>query len=442
MNRTNCNKLIIFFLLSLTCFNVRAQTFRDLFKTHAKEVRHLPGAPVITDFQPRSARNGDKITIIGSNLYQVSVKIGGKNAKSVQFVSANSVVATIDSASVGAVFVCNKNGSSSMAGFIVAKPPVPSPVGKVALLPTITLATPMTGGKGDKITIVGTNFDNTTTVTFGDTPAANVTFTSPTSIVAEIDNGSTGAINVTNGGGSISLPGFVFSTSAAPTTQAPPQAKAGADFTLPDVGQSNLNLIVTPSFAYFGTYIEGNLGVKGSLWGNSFGTDSTKEKVGAKFLIPQSSMLGVKIDMAYAFSKLSSDNVKVGPVAEMNFLWKKVSYYDTLSKTNTNFTPFVIHSKLGLALAFFKDNMTVTGYYNLMKVGSANDDFKSFFVTKKSFLAYPEIDSQFTFNVGDNSKQEIKFGIDMIINSNDAKLFSGTHDALIPYIRIGVVSKL
>ncbi len=86
--------------------------------------------------------------------------------------------------------------------------------------PTINSFTPATAGTGATVTISGTNFTGTTSVSFGGTPAASFSVVSATAITAVVGSGATGSISITTPGGTASLAGFNFSTVS---TQSNPQ---------------------------------------------------------------------------------------------------------------------------------------------------------------------------------------------------------------------------
>ncbi len=85
-------------------------------------------------------------------------------------------------------------------------------------VPTITSFTPASATSGDTITISGTNFTGTNTVTFGGVSAYSFKVVSSTSITAVIGAGASGNIGViVNGRGVANLGGFTFNIPPAPT---------------------------------------------------------------------------------------------------------------------------------------------------------------------------------------------------------------------------------
>ncbi len=76
--------------------------------------------------------------------------------------------------------------------------------------PTISNFTNKTAGKGDLITITGTEFRDVTAVKFGNTAAATYTVSSETSIQAEIAGGTSGEVSVSTAAGTATQTGFIF----------------------------------------------------------------------------------------------------------------------------------------------------------------------------------------------------------------------------------------
>ncbi|MES1159541.1 MAG: FG-GAP-like repeat-containing protein, partial [Bacteroidota bacterium] len=77
-------------------------------------------------------------------------------------------------------------------------------------IPVLTSFTPVTASQGNTVTIKGSHFTGTTTVSLGGLPASSFTVVSDTTITAIVGNGNTGAVNVITPGGSASLAGFTY----------------------------------------------------------------------------------------------------------------------------------------------------------------------------------------------------------------------------------------
>ena len=82
--------------------------------------------------------------------------------------------------------------------------------------PTISSFTPVIASTGETVTITGTNFTGSSSVTFGGTAASSFTIVSSTSITAVVAAGTSGSVTVTNTNGSGSLSGFTYCTVTTP----------------------------------------------------------------------------------------------------------------------------------------------------------------------------------------------------------------------------------
>jgi hypothetical protein len=97
------------------------------------------------------------------------------------------------------VTVLASSGTLSLPGFTHLPPS-----------PVINSFAPATGSTGDIITITGSDFNATSSVSFGGTAATSFTVVSPTTITAVAGNGASGDVSVTTPGGTASLNGFTF----------------------------------------------------------------------------------------------------------------------------------------------------------------------------------------------------------------------------------------
>ncbi len=78
------------------------------------------------------------------------------------------------------------------------------------VVPVITSFTPATAVNGTIVTIIGSNFLNVTSVTFGGVAATSFTIDSATGITAVVAQGASGSVSATNIYGTGSLAGFSF----------------------------------------------------------------------------------------------------------------------------------------------------------------------------------------------------------------------------------------
>ena len=171
-------------------------------------------APTITSLSPISGplTAGTAITITGTNLTNASkVKIGGLEANSLVVNSATSLSIVAPAGTVGSTDV----SVTTIAGTVIKL----SAFTYVAA-PTIVSVSPISGPltAGTPITITGTNFTNTSSVTVGGTAATSVIVVSSNSISAITPVGTAGLkdISVTTVGGKATKTN-AFTYFAAPT---------------------------------------------------------------------------------------------------------------------------------------------------------------------------------------------------------------------------------
>ena len=183
------------------------------------------GPPVITSFSPASGFAGTQITIMGRNFNGATAVTFGNIAASSFFVaSPTTIKATVATGASGNITVTTAYGAATLAGFTYAPVPV------------ITSFTPLSAGMLNTVTITGKNFTGTTTVSFGDVPAATFTVVSATSITAKPGNGASGSVSVTNTFGTASLSGFIFIPPPVITSFTPQTGASGATVTIKGSG--------------------------------------------------------------------------------------------------------------------------------------------------------------------------------------------------------------
>ena len=207
--------------------------------TSAGKFTPVPLPPTITGFYPDSCKYGDTVTIIGTNLVNVTVgcSIVGFYAAHVIGVSFDTlkfVVLDGDPTQKG-ITVTTTGGTASAWG-IVYMP-----------LPIISAFSPDIAGPGQPVTITGSNFEGLSKVTFGGVPAQSFRLTSPTTIVAYPGSGASGQITVTANGGSVGKASFVFIPPAKPTITSFTPTSAVRDSTVTIKG-TNLTAATAVSF--------------------------------------------------------------------------------------------------------------------------------------------------------------------------------------------------
>ncbi len=375
--------------------------------------------PTITKFTPTSAGPGILVKIEGTNFTKdTKVTFGGVEGTDVKVGTDGKVLTVkVGKGATGEVVVTNNKGSATANNFTF----VPAP--------TITGVSPDNFTTGTKIDITGTNFiPNVTQVYIDDiplTPSANTSTVITVTTSGAVSNRK--IVIVTAGG-----------TASWPTNQA---IQGNADLTLPDLG-SGLTIIPTPTFSYTQVHQSGNLGFNAIVWGNSLGTDSTRQKVGNKFLLPQTSLFGLKIEGAVRLTHQSS-KFSLLLDGEVNFLVKKVSFYNVDDKSTLSFNPFVVHPKLGLTSSFFNDNFFASAYWHFLNVLTENKAFADFFHTgARNVFVYPELNVGSIFDISHGGSQSMKIELTMLINNGDAQNFYSSANNVIPYLKISFLSKL
>lgn len=193
----------------------------------------LPPAPVITSFTPTSGVSGTTITISGSNFTGATdVKFGGTTAP-YTVVDASTITATLTTGATGDVSVTGPGGTGTLAGFTFIYP-----------VPTITGISPASATEGETVTITGTNFSNTSAVSFGGTAATSFTVVSPTEIKAIVGTGSTGNVSVTTPVGTANIPGFTYVLPKPTITGfAPSKAAKGNTITINGTNFTNASIV-------------------------------------------------------------------------------------------------------------------------------------------------------------------------------------------------------
>jgi len=113
----------------------------------------------------------------------------------------------------------------------------------------ITSFTPLFAGPGTMVTIKGYNFNNASSVTFGDKPAASFTIVSDTVISAKVGSGSTGSVKVISSYGNGTASGFLFSNVPIINNIVPISGKVGTTVTITG---ANFSSIPNENTVYFG----------------------------------------------------------------------------------------------------------------------------------------------------------------------------------------------
>src|SRR5581483_8766693 len=184
--------------------------------------------PTITSFSPATvgADTGATITLTGRDfLGATGVNIGGTDATDVTVLSDTKLTAVVaDGTTTGTVIVTTPGGTFETTKTLA-----------VIQKPTIGTFTPE-GAFGDAVTITGSDFGTTKSVTFGSTAARFTVSSDGTTITTSVPFGMTddAAISVTNLAGTTTTgTNFVLAWNAAQVTRlSPASARVGATITI------------------------------------------------------------------------------------------------------------------------------------------------------------------------------------------------------------------
>jgi len=160
----------------------------------------ITAAPTVTSFNPTSGKFPDFVTITGTNFTGATqVTIGGIPSAKITVVSSTEIKALVRSlAKTGVITVTGPGGTGASSTVFT----VTWSANENVSPPTIAYFTPDSGKFPDFITISGTNFTKSATVSIGGVPSAQVLFDSPTQIRALVRSTAyTGPITVTTMGG-------------------------------------------------------------------------------------------------------------------------------------------------------------------------------------------------------------------------------------------------
>ena len=193
-------------------------------------VTALPAsAATISSFTPACGVATNAVTITGSGFNSsgdaTAVRFNGTNQPTFTVVSDTTITTTVPSgATTGTVAVDAPSGdTTSTQNFIVA----------AAGVPTITSFAPTSGTSGDSVTIYGTNFGCTTSVSFNGASASFVV-NSASQITATVpSSATTGQITVTTTGGTnISSSNFTVAKVPTITSFTPSSGNVGTSVTI------------------------------------------------------------------------------------------------------------------------------------------------------------------------------------------------------------------
>jgi len=198
-------------------------------------------APTITSFTPTWGIIGTVVTVYGTNFQNItSVFVGTASYTfSYIYISPSQIQIPINAqGNTGDIIITTPGGTATMPGFVFNPQPF------------VTSINPSEAGSGMAVTITGTNFTGSTTVTLGGTPVSSFVVNSATSITAVVGTGSSGPVKVTNSyGTNASAPDFTYTTRTIISSFSP---VAGPIGTLVNITGGNFNTTAISNHVYFG----------------------------------------------------------------------------------------------------------------------------------------------------------------------------------------------
>lgn len=205
--------------INLTANGAAGTNIKAASATATATVTVAATSPTLTSATPSSGNiaGGTTVTLAGTNFASgATVTVGGTTAPNVVVAAdGKSLTFTVPAHAAGAsaIVVTNTNGST------VTLANAYTYLGAAPIIASISPATsPIAGGTA--VTITGTGFVGTPTVTIGGTPATNVVVVSPTSITATAPAHAAGTVSVvvTNADTQVATltNGFTYTTAAAP----------------------------------------------------------------------------------------------------------------------------------------------------------------------------------------------------------------------------------
>jgi hypothetical protein len=206
--------------------------------TSAKVFTILPPPPTITSLSPASVISGSgafTLTITGTNFTSTSATLWNNTKLATTYVSSTQLTAAVSASLITAsstpsITVSTTGGVSSAVTFTV-NPPAP-------IITSLKSASALAGGNSFTLTVCGTNFTSTSTLTFGSTQLAatiisakQMTVTVPAALIASV---GTAAITVTNSTGTSPTANFsIYQPPPTLTSLSPASTVAGGpDFLL------------------------------------------------------------------------------------------------------------------------------------------------------------------------------------------------------------------
>lgn len=183
--------------------------------------RNVINEMTLTSFTPMNGIATTSVTITGNNFLGVNaVSFGGVNASSFTVVNNTTITAIVGSGASGNVIVTSPNGSVSLAGFVFINPP------------SIVSFSPLSGTTNGTVTIIGTNLQTTSAVSFGGVPASSFNIVDSNTVTAIIGSGASGGVSITSLAGTATRSGFTYIPAPIISSFVPASASSGQTITI------------------------------------------------------------------------------------------------------------------------------------------------------------------------------------------------------------------
>jgi hypothetical protein len=148
----------------------------------------VDSTPVINNFYPPVAAAGATVTIEGNWLTGATkVTFGGIPASSFNVISATKIEAVVGQGNTGSVTVKTAYGTAALNGFTYYIPPTPIAIHSFS---------PVSGGSGTSVTIIGSGFNGVLKVSIGDTTVSSFAIVNDSTIMAIVGAGGTGDVKL------------------------------------------------------------------------------------------------------------------------------------------------------------------------------------------------------------------------------------------------------
>ena len=239
--------------------------------------------------------------------------------------------------------------------------------------PVVTSFSPTSGIQGTVVTINGSNFENVTSVKFGNIPASSFNIDSSSGITATLAGGASGAVSVINNFGTGTLDGFTFNGPII-YSFSPAVAVAGTVVTISGVnftGTTEVKFGETPATSFT---VNNNFQITATVANGSSGTVSVATPNG-KAELP---------GFSFGAPTITSIDPLFGPVGS------------TVAITGTSFDPTPANNTVFFGAV--KATVSVASPTQLIAVVPAGATYQPVSVTANRLTAYSPLPFSVSFN--------------------------------------------